>query len=154
LSLIQDLLDTIDAANQDATLNAAPGVTPKLITWFVAEYAETAVEPLKEMARAKISEELVNIHTSLIETIADADERMKTAIDEAVAESSSKKQQDAVKKRNAAVKRNLMNASDRLTSAIQSAILFDEQGNLKDLFKALRQAIAAETLAYNAIVGK
>jgi hypothetical protein len=137
LSLIQDLLNLWDANNVD---------------YEFAEVTERRHGIMKEKARKAIGKECVRIGQSLIQRIANADEDLKRAMDAHKAEEACLTKKQIEKKhsyRESRIKSTIKDAQDRLNNAVASFILFEEEGKIDEVFKGLREAIAAKQLVFN-----
>jgi hypothetical protein len=121
------------------------------------KFAEDQLAAIREIARETLREELIRVHTSLIERIGAADRRLQEAEDawaarfaaggEAVTE---EEQEKANNSRRNNVRSTLRDALACFEGALASARAFDETDSLTDLFNGVRQAIRAEVLAFNA----
>jgi hypothetical protein len=119
---------------------------------YTIEYAESQNEKVREIAREKLSEEIVRIHTSLITRLDSAAKRLDAAREE-LRSSPLWNEADEDKlecKRGNEVRAIIRQSATLLESAIECAQTFDETENVADLLNALRDAIRSERDAFNA----
>lgn len=145
VSRIQDVLQTFTAND---------------ISWHIVEYAESARAKIKSMAQEEIRKETARIHKSLLDTMEAATKQFddaRKASEEAIGNpqraSDLLSGRDLEKKasyRESRIRAALKSAGENLNKAIESAILFDEQESLDDLFISLRQTIASKNEAFYA----
>src|SRR5205807_1040698 len=101
---------------------------------------------------------LVRIHTSLIERLSSAEDRMAEARAELVAglacpaDPTEREELALEQQRDNSARATLRDAIECFSGALKAAEAFDITDSLTDLFAGVRLAIRAETLAFNARV--
>ena len=126
----------------------------KNVATHIIPYAESAIEQIKSIARQKLYEEMVRISASLIAKVANASDRLHTAIAELNASAAStaldyEREQNA---RISAQRTAIHMAGKSLNSAINCAKAFDETESVKDLIAGIRAAIQAEREALRVLL--
>jgi hypothetical protein len=128
-----------------------PGVQVHIIP-----FAPEAQAQILQIARAKLAAEILRVHTSLIERIANASARLEAA-KKALAEKEAMEGNVSVRdyERASARKDNevrsiLKGSAEALNATIACARLFDDSGETADLITALRQSLIAEQRSFNA----
>lgn len=103
------------------------------------------------IAERKFMQYVRNLHGSLIECIASADDALRTAMESPEwATMDEKAQQKEENYRNNRIRSRIKKADQELTDAIKCAESFDMAENLEDLFSALRNAISSQRSSFNA----
>lgn len=122
----------------------------------VIKYAADQLATIRQIAADMLQEELIRIHTSLIQRIASADDRLREA-QEALRQTelegtsvSANDRERAEAARDNSARATLRDAMECFAAALKSAEAFDETDSLSDLFTAVRESIRAEALAFNA----
>ncbi len=114
------------------------------------------IETIIRKAEKELDREIRRVHTSLINNIAAADQRLKDAqakfeerekIGDNVTD---KEQQTALAKRDNDVRKNLRLAGNFLNDAIICAEMFDNTERVEHLLKALRECLKSSTESFNA----
>jgi hypothetical protein len=150
---------TTDSLSATAVTEVLAGFAECKVTVDILPQAEETNEAIRNIARRKLAEKLVQLHTSLITRIANAAERLQAA--RAALDQSSKETLGMVtakdyevldKISDNQVRGIIRGAAEGLEAAITSARLFDAEENVKDLKEALRQAIASEAASFNALM--
>jgi hypothetical protein len=137
LTYIQDTLDEFDAND---------------VWWSYVEVGESSKEKIHILALRAYEVETVEAGQALIKSINTADEQYKTALAalEGTAEDTEKNRDKKASYRLSRIKQTLKMAGERLNSAIESAIEFDEFDNTKHLFDGLRETILARNKVFEA----
>lgn len=149
MALVQNLLNGWKAFNAD------PARTGKQVKFRILPFAEETMEEIRRMAVEAIDEYIRELHTSLIECIANADESLRKAMErldadeKAGLEVTAKQVERTEATRDNAVRAILKKKGEELNLAIASAELFDATEDVADLLRALRQAIRANVGSFN-----
>jgi hypothetical protein len=127
------------------------------VEYHTIEFAASQVKKIQAIARRELERFLVRIHTSLIERMFSAEERLRAAEAafatrvEAGDPPATEQEQAALQSRyDSAVRALLRDAQNNLVAALESAQAFDTTEDLADLFRAVRAAVAAELTTFNA----
>lgn len=122
----------------------------------VIPYAEHAKAQIRRIAGEKLREEIIRAHTSLINRLASASQRLADARAELDAaaergEQISAEQYDtAERRRESDIRSILKKAGESLAASISCAEMFDETENVQDLLAGLRAAVSSELASFNA----
>ncbi len=124
----------------------------------IIRYHPDDKEQVKEWCRAKLREEVMRLHESLLQRIANASDRYEEAvkaIEEGVDELpgrhlTSKEQEKLNKAKDNAIRGAIRSSGEALNACIECAKAFDESESVADLIAALRSAVNAKTQTYNA----
>jgi hypothetical protein len=115
------------------------------------------------MAEMKFRRMVVNIHTSLIQTIGNADQQLKDKEEEftkrvrgeiAGGHPSEREELNAVRYRHNRVRATLKAAAEELNKAIECAERYDMTECLDDLFDGVRSGIMSQVHSFNALMGE
>lgn len=124
------------------------------------KYAADQIATIKDRAANQLRKAMIEYHTGLIRNIEKADKRLQDAIDEInnkVVEgttsslTASRQERERVDYRNNQVKNHIINAAERLETAIRSAEMFDLTENIRDLFDAYHATLESTTETFNAV---
>lgn len=126
------------------------------ISTYVIPYAEKALSQIRAIASEKLRQEIIRAHTSLIQRIGSANERLETARKEM--EQKEKEGQEVTEKdrekadsyRDNTVRSIIKAAGESLNASVSCAQMFDETESVESLLEGLRQAIRSEAEAFNA----
>jgi hypothetical protein len=141
----------------------APRIRKLLAHWrehnietFIIPFAEYAVAQIRQIAVDKLQAEIIRAHTSLIERIDAASQRLREAEiemdkrEQQNKESVSWKERElADKARHNQVRAIIRQANDNMLACLDCARAFDETEKVRDLLNALRKAVETQALLFN-----
>lgn len=131
---------------------AAGYVRTVAVEFWVEKYHPEEVEKALQRARNALHNHLIDVHTSLIERIAGASDRLREAQEKLPPEATEQERKRPQEAHYSALRGALRDATEAFRAALLAAEAFDERENLSDLFEGVRAAIRAEALAANAIL--
>jgi len=123
------------------------------VTQYVIPYAERATSQIRKIAEIKLAEQIMEQHTSFIERLGSANDRLEAAIkalEECEATATADDYEKIEAKRCNEIRLVIKSSIDKLNAAVDCARLFDDGGKTADLFAGLKALIASETLSFNA----
>ncbi len=137
---IDDLIDEMNAAGCNVRHN---------------KFDPEENEDLRRQCREALTIEVARLHTSLIESIANAKEQLEVA-ESAAQENNNflteRERDDLQRKKKYAIQGAINRAGEGLDAAISCAMLFDEKENIADLLEGLQLALTAQKVAFEAEV--
>lgn len=119
------------------------------VTWGTLEFDLSQQSLIRDLAKKDIDGWTVEIHTGVINTIADADRQLQEALETA---GTWQERERKTKYRDARIKARIKDAGAKLNAAIEAAMRFDCTGETEDAIAALRQGLAAANAAFQASV--
>jgi hypothetical protein len=128
---------------------------PDVMEYHVTPVHPGAVETMREIAREKLCKMLREVHESMIKKILSADAALAEAnreMDERAAKKgdvSWRERTLAQAKRDNGIRSKIKEVAEDLRNACRLAEQYDDQGVTSDLIQALREAITAESRAFN-----
>lgn len=126
------------------------------VTIDVLPQSEKTKGKLLEIAQRNLSAEITRLHTSLIERLDNASERLEEARKELEAEEEKDKEvthrqyQKLESKKDNECRAILKGAAEALNTSIKCARRFDLMEHVADLLKALREAVRSQALSFDA----
>lgn len=111
---------------------------------------ESAKEQMRQWCVEELDKRLRDLHTSLIQGIANASDELAKAQAALPPEATANERDEVQRKADNAMRSRLKTAAENLHKAICAAEAFDVSDNLADLIAGYRAAILAQTQAFNA----